>query len=57
MTLKAHVSKEKRQVGLYETKNFMHQNTLSTEQKGEPQNGRKPANHVSDKGLIQIIQR
>lgn len=35
----------------------MHQKTLSTEQKGEPQNGRKPANHVSDKGLIQIIQR
>lgn len=37
--------------------NFVHQKTLSTKQKGEPQNGRKPANHVSDKGLIQTIQR
>ena len=41
MTLKAHVSKEKRQVGLYEIKNFVHQKTLSTEQKGTPHNERK----------------
>ena len=53
MTLKAHVTKEKRQVGLYETKYFVHQKTLSTEQKGNPHNERKMfVNYTSDMGLI-----
>lgn len=36
---------------------FEHQRTLKTVRKGNPQNGRKSANHISDEGLISEIYR
>lgn len=43
-------------LGFLKLKTFVHERTLSTEQKGNPQNGEKIfAHHISDKGLTPNI--
>lgn len=44
--------------GLHKNLTFVSPRTLSTERKGNPQNGRKIfANHVSDKGLLSRLYK
>ena len=55
MTLKAQVTKEKRQVGLHEIKNFVPQDTIHKAKRQPTQWEKIFANHISDKGLISKI--